>query len=347
MIQANSHRARYSVASRTATDAWTHSQSLSGGWDHVYEQLDCGPFFGEVREAWLEPIQIIYENVSGPVKYEGRPWRGSRLFFSYFAGKGGLYYDNRFVGENLLTTNRWDAVDRVTNNRPSEFVQIVVDEGYLNRFTFEAVGREFFRQNDAHPTTYTADPLLVQGFQRTIVDVLRSVQLNPRLLETQDGRDAMRGRVLNCLLSILVERTDGDARLPPPCTRAYVVDKAIEFIDSKLSEQVTIADICAAVRVCPRTLCYSFEAVLGLTPSRYLLATRLNRVRRDILTHEGGVPVQYLAARWGICHMGRFARYYRETFGERPSDTMRTAARSPSRMSAHRACVPGLTTAVG
>jgi AraC family transcriptional regulator, ethanolamine operon transcriptional activator len=328
-------------------DAWTHSQSLSGGWDHMYEQLECGPFFGEVREAWLGPVQILYENISGPVKYEGQAWRGSRLFCSYFAGKGGLYYDNRFVGENLLTTNRWDAVDRITNNRPSEFVQLVVDEDYLNRFTLETVGREFFRKNDTHPMTYTADPPLVQRFQHTIVDVLRSAQLDPRLLETQDGQDAMRGRVLNSLLSILVERTDGDARLPPPSTRAYVVDKAIEFIDSKLSEQVTIADICAAVRICPRTLCYSFEAVLGLTPSRYLLATRLNRVRSDILTHDGGVPLQILAARWGLSHMGRFARYYRETFGERPSDTMRAAALRPSRRLAHRGLALGLATAIG
>ena len=61
-------------------------------------------------------------------------------------------------------------------------------------------------------------------------------------------------------------------------------------------------------------------------PSRYLLATRLNRVRRDILDQGVVVSLQVLATRWGLTHMSRFARYYRETFGERPSDTMRTAA---------------------
>jgi AraC family transcriptional regulator, ethanolamine operon transcriptional activator len=347
MIQSNSHRTRYSVAQHTSTNAWTHGQSLSGGWSHVYEQLDRGRFHGEFREAWLGPLQLVYESVSGPIKYDGRPWRGSRLFFSYLSGEGGFYYDKRRVEDNLLTTSRWDSVDRVTCSHAAKIVLIAVDEDYLNHFTVEAAGREFFRKNEPHPTTYTADPILVKRFQTSVLDVLRSVQLDPSVLDIPVQRDAIRNNILQDLLSIFVARTDSVSRLPPPCTRAYIVDKAIEFIDSRLSEPVTIADICAAVRVCPRTLCYSFEAVLGVTPSRYLLATRLNRVRRDIITHSGGVPLQVLAARWGLCHMGRFAHYYRETFGERPSDTMRTAALRPSRRSIFRALTQGLATVAG
>lgn len=335
MVQSFSQRARYSVALSTSTDAWTHSQSLSGGWYQEYEQLERGSFYGEFREAWLGPIQLVYERVAGPVKYVGRPWPGSRLFLSYCTGGGGLYWENRVVDDNVLTTGRWDEVYRLTCNRPSEWLLIAIDEEQLNRFTAAAVGREFFRTNGGSPS-YTADPILVRRFQNSVVDVLRIVQLDPGVLDAQEKRDSLRNRIFDTLLSVLVDQVGGNVKLPSPCTRAYIVDKAIEFIDSRLCELVTISDIASFVRVCPRTLCYSFESVLGVSPSRYLLATRLNRVRRDILTHRGAVSLQAVAARWGLWHMGRFARYYRETFGERPSDTMRVAALLPSRKSAYR-----------
>jgi AraC family ethanolamine operon transcriptional activator len=94
-------------------------------------------------------------------------------------------------------------------------------------------------------------------------------------------------------------------------------------MESRLAGLISIADVCAAVRVCPRTLGYSFEEVLGISPSRYLMSIRLSRVRRELLSLGNELSVQSIAARWGFWHMGRFARYYRDTFGERPSDTIR------------------------
>ena len=79
------------------------------------------------------------------------------------------------------------------------------------------------------------------------------------------------------------------------------------------------------------TLRHSFESVLDVSPSRYLLATRLNRVHRDLWASPPEVSIQQLATRWGFWHMGRFAKYYRDTFGERPSETGRATASQRSR----------------
>lgn len=343
MVRLASPRSTYSSAHKISTDAWTHSQSLSGGWAHVYEQLDRRPFYGEIREAWLGPVQLIYENVVGPVRYDGHPWEGSRLFLSYLTGD--LHFDNCRVTDNLLTTVRWNGVDRVTCSKPNEVVIVAVDEAFLNRFTLEAAGRVFFGDKDGSPKTYTANSTLVRQFQSAVLDVLQRVQLEPTLLDSVHQRDDLRDRILNALLSICVLRTDCDARLPRPCTRAYVVDKSIEYIESRIGENVSVADICAVVRISPRTLCYSFESVLGVSPTRYLLATRLNRVRRDILKHGGAVSLHDLASRWGIWHMGRFARYYRETFGERPSDTMKMAAQCSPRTTLRAGSTAGLALA--
>jgi AraC family transcriptional regulator, ethanolamine operon transcriptional activator len=313
---------RFSIASRAANDAWIHGHNVSD-WSHTYEQLGRGSFLGVFKEAWLGPIQVCYETIDRAIKYDGRPWHGSRLFFSYLSDSGSLYYDNRSVGANVLTTHRWDGIERVTCNQQLKLALVAIDEAYLNRHTQAVTGREFFGPGDIGPVTYTSQPNLVGAFQRCVIDVLRELSDSPAALEREQTRHEFQSRILNSLVAILMSRPDAAPRLPPPSTRAYVVDQAIQFMESKLAGLISIADVCAAVRVCPRTLGYSFEEVLGISPSRYLMSIRLSRVRRDLLSLGNELSVQSIAAHWGFWHMGRFARYYRDTFGERPSDTIR------------------------
>src|SRR5262249_24515819 len=102
-------------------------------------------------------------------------------------------------------------------------------------------------------------------------------------------------------------------------------DRAMQFIEAETHESVSVLDLCSAIRVCPRTLVYSFRSQLGVSPNRFLLASRLNGVYRDIRSSSSPILIRQIAARWGFWHMGRFASYYRELFGESPSATVRAA----------------------
>lgn len=44
-------------------------------------------------------------------------------------------------------------------------------------------------------------------------------------------------------------------------------------------------------------------------------------MRRELASGGANSSIQCIASRAGFWHMGRFARYYRETFGELPSQT--------------------------
>ena len=70
---------------------------------------------------------------------------------------------------------------------------------------------------------------------------------------------------------------------------------------------------------------YAFRERFDLTPKQYLKAVQLKRVRQDLVTCEPGATVAEIAGRWGFWHMGQFARDYRRTFNELPSETARGA----------------------
>jgi transcriptional regulator GlxA family with amidase domain len=53
------------------------------------------------------------------------------------------------------------------------------------------------------------------------------------------------------------------------------------------------------------------------------LPPRLQLVRDELLRSDAEVNVTTMALRYGFSHLGRFSAYYRATFGEMPSETLR------------------------
>ncbi|MER5670697.1 helix-turn-helix transcriptional regulator [Pseudonocardia alni] len=91
-------------------------------------------------------------------------------------------------------------------------------------------------------------------------------------------------------------------------------------------ELVTVAEVAARLGVSTRSLERAFRDSYGTEPSRYLRDRRLDRVRRQLENPAPGTSVTDLAAAHGFYHLGRFAKYYRERFGETPSATLGRSA---------------------
>ena len=323
-------RSRYSIDSCTAADAWTHGAALSC-WNHEYKQVRPGRFDGRVQTAWLGPIQLVHESIGHAFNYRGTAWKGSRVFFSYLPGCGDVFYDNRPVGTSALVTHRWNGVERVNGSDRISLVIAAIDEDYLAEALAPVPGlADLFRTPD--PALYTSDADSITGFQRAVYDTLCELSQSPELLGDERGRAGLQQRILDSIIAIAASGCEMQARLPAPSTRAYIVGRAIEYMDAHLADPISVRDICAAIRVCPRTLSYAFSGVLGASPKAYLLATRLNRAFRDLADSRCNASIQSVASRWGFSHMGRFAYYYRSAFGERPSDTYRSrgGCRAPS-----------------
>jgi len=314
-------RRTYSVTSLTATDSWTHAQNLPG-WQHIYEQIKRGPYEGLFTFAWLGPIQLIYERVSGPGVYRGRAWEGARIFSCF--EKGHSWLNGQAIPDHSLVNWRWDGIDHVIMRDTAEGILMAVDEGWLVN-QLSKCNATLFHFDNVRPKFGYRDPAFTQAFASESKEILRRLATDPTILDDPQSRLAAQKGVEDLLLGTLKFGVSASQPLPRPSTRAYIVDRAMQYIEAAMHDSVSVLDLCGAVRVCPRTLVYSFRSQLGVSPCRYLLATRLNRVYRDLRNSSSQVPIRQMAARWGFWHMGRFATYYRETFGERPSDTRRRA----------------------
>lgn len=106
---------------------------------------------------------------------------------------------------------------------------------------------------------------------------------------------------------------------------AVVARQAVTFIDEHAGQDISAADIAAAVHVSTRALQAAFRRHLDTTPMSYLRRVRLARVRHQLqVADPATATVTAIASRWGFTSASRFTAYYRAVYGELPSETLRS-----------------------
>ncbi|SEC26117.1 AraC-type DNA-binding protein [Nocardioides exalbidus] len=112
-------------------------------------------------------------------------------------------------------------------------------------------------------------------------------------------------------------RDDRDLRDATPST----IRRAIDVIEERAHDDLSLAELARACRVSPRTLQYAFRRHLGCTPLAYVRRVRLDLARQS-LRDGTAASVSDVAARFGFYNPGRFAADYRQVFHENPRQTL-------------------------
>lgn len=131
--------------------------------------------------------------------------------------------------------------------------------------------------------------------------------------EFSGGGDALRRMALVLTLLDTVKKNAGHSegweRLPEP------LDKILEIIDARLSEEDLLDAVCDEFFVSRSTLGRLFKRYLGTTPHMHLEAKRLAIARRML---EQGVSVSESSRAVGFRSTSSFIRLFKRRFGETP-----------------------------
>lgn len=99
--------------------------------------------------------------------------------------------------------------------------------------------------------------------------------------------------------------------------------RAVAFIDDNAHADISLADIANAIFVTPRALQYMFRKHRDCTPTEYLRQVRLHHAHLELVAgNRDTTSVGEIARKWGFGHMGRFAAYYRQHYGQSPHVTL-------------------------
>jgi AraC-like DNA-binding protein len=113
----------------------------------------------------------------------------------------------------------------------------------------------------------------------------------------------------------------------PKDTLPSHVRLAEEFIEAHWDQAISIEKLVEDTGVGPRAIFRAFQQARGYSPMAFARMVRLRHARELLCAGDPETSVTSVAFICGFGNLGHFARDYRETFGERPSETLARAAR--------------------
>lgn len=102
-----------------------------------------------------------------------------------------------------------------------------------------------------------------------------------------------------------------------------VVRKAREHLREHAAEPIRLGDLASELGVGLRSLQMAFRKDVGCSPRDYLMQCRLDLARARLQTGTEGIKISDVAFESGFTDLGLFARKYRHSFGELPSETLK------------------------
>lgn len=305
---------------RQTGDADEHAACLTN-WQQNYDQLSPGTFLGEFEEFCFGKVQLFRETLNQTVHQTGLAWSGSRTFGVQTSISGrGWFGGEEYVEGSMLTLADGAELDFRTPEQ-LEILAYSANAAALNQYAQEVEDRdleaELHQRSIINSTTEQ-----IENFTGLLAVMFDSLRATPRLLHYQAIRDAMEQGLFAAVLDVMPTQ-------PPHSissrSRQLIVTRAREYMEAHIDQPITVAELCRELGVSRRTLQYSFQDVLDLSPVRFLCVMRLNAVRRTLkhaADNELAVTVADIAASWGFWHLSHFSANYKALFGELPSETL-------------------------
>ncbi len=127
----------------------------------------------------------------------------------------------------------------------------------------------------------------------------------------EDYRDAI---VFSQYVRLLVALDHYATDMPFPTSG--MVQKAVEYINSHIHEDITIDSICAAIHVSKHYFCRKFKQSTGLTVMNYILKTRIISAKN--LMETTNLTIGQISQRCGFSSQSYFCRVFKEECGMTP-----------------------------
>ncbi|MEM8954472.1 MAG: helix-turn-helix domain-containing protein [Verrucomicrobiota bacterium] len=292
------------------------------GWDLDFRQLDRGRFNARLLHLVTPQIIIAQCSFNRKIEQRGAPPAGFRTFAIPADDTLDLRWRNKSVNSNnLLLFPRGEQLDSVSEPDFHVFALSISESTLAENARRQGLTsiEELFPNNDVIQSPRKRNLSLRSLATR----LTRAVKDKPELIEHAPFQRDLEEHLVDCLLENIQASDPHRMARPLAKTRNRALKKALEVINDRAGDPVSVRDLERLCGTSGRTLRYAFEESFGLSPKQYLQTFRLNGVRRELSELAAdSTKITDIANEWGFWHMGQFAHDYRRLFHELPSETL-------------------------
>ncbi|GAA3921012.1 helix-turn-helix domain-containing protein [Litoribacillus peritrichatus] len=295
-----------------ANDADEHAHNLTD-WQQEYDQTSAGGFYGSIRELALKDLQVFKEQTSKALNQSCKVWPNSIWLGIPEFSEQESRINGLPVNENTIMSRPGNCEFELVTPENFNIFGIVVGQAQLQTMAnIQCIELNWTELTDHGRFDVPESTLTSIRFVLNRLLSLSSEQTPERL-----KKDIL----MMALLEVLQKEVPNQSMTPSYGHRKQVVDTVKTHIAQNIEEPLTITDLCEIANVSRRTLQYSFESIMGISPLQFLRMNRLNGVRRVLYHSSQTLPISDIASQWGFWHLSQFSKDYKQLFGELPSET--------------------------
>ena len=294
-------------------------------WDQTYVQLSPGGFEGRIVEGWFGSIQVFRETTTQVIHEQGRSRNGSQTICLPVAMSGVARFRGvDWTPDACATLGGGQDFDLCTPGTLDVVAVSLPCDRLLDIAEAQGIDVDAVRRALSTRSLLSLRQGSREALRCMLVELTSLMESDSALLTNRLARLGIEAAIYDTTVRLIA---DAIHEVPAVTSAAYlphrsVVYQAIDYVESRSSEMVSVNDLCAALRVSRRTLQMYFDEVLQVSPLQYLRARRLNRVRNKLRHGDGALSIGQAASDCGFWHMSQFAMDYRKLFGELPSETV-------------------------
>lgn len=308
---------RPAFVSRTARDVFEQADNLPD-WRQIYWQLSCGQFSGATQTVEFDGIQLFREAMNQAVDQHGAAPSAHIVIGVPSNMNGQGYWGGRRIGESsVLTLGQCDDL-KFRTPLQSDFTFMTIDARRLQQAALSYDIDDIDAVLDSLPRVADVAPDVAARF-RTLLSMALQSAIPHR---ASPAYEYLRAELAEACVQTLCRSEKTVRYNSSQHVHRYLVNTVRERVLSDMLCPPTVDQLCKDLKVSHRTLHHAFTSVLDVNPVRYIRLVRLHRARQALkrATVAPGY-ISEIAADCGFWHLGMFAKYYKEVFGESPSDT--------------------------
>lgn len=261
-------------------------------WDDIKVEYSCLEAIGEFDFAM--PSQAISVAFAPHDRVTWSVDRGASRVTALPPGSVFIYANHDFV---------WHKRERI-----SEYINIALDQNFLNQVADES---GLSSPVQLQHRVIFSDPTILH-----IAHLFKSEVLNGGLA----GKLYVES--LRNLLAVHLLRNYNTAVVKPAWEKraldAYKLNKVKDFIEERLAEDLSIADLAAVVHMSQFHFARTFKAATGNSPHRYLTQRRIERAK--VLLGVTKLSVAEIAYSVGFTNQSHFIAQFRKAIGTTPQN---------------------------
>lgn len=196
-------------------------------------------------------------------------------------------------------------VHQLKGSSPAKYMTICVNKEFMQNIHIQTGGNGnlSFKKLD---NKYSYQ--LLEGIEALIYEILNYEETNPLMIESLENRIAI--QLLRDSSSEFNAADNNQNNLQDS------VQKAIKYIETYYSSNITNKDICDAIYISPPHLQKIFLKCVGKTPYQYIMECRLRKAKEMLETT--GASIEEIARQCGFVNSAHFSTTFKQKEGMPP-----------------------------